>query len=161
MSLICPECGTKLGLQAVRQESRDSEAHQPVVEAQDSVGEYISSKAKRRKYSYDNPKFNEFWDLYPNRVGKRDAFRNWQAAVHDGADPDRIIDAVRRFVAWCALNPWYTPKYPEGWLSAGRWEDELNIPAAVGATDPAYIVGTPEYAARIQSEEDRAIAEMR
>lgn len=172
LSLRCPYCRNELGLSLLGLGlGADDEAYQGGDEAQLTVGkahqpafEQSKSleliKAKRRKNRYEDSRFEEFfWDYYPNRVGKEKAYRRWREAMEAGVQPHTILAAVLRFVAYCDLNPWYHPKYPEGWLNDGRWADEIKLPAAVGATDPAYIVGTAEYAARVQAEEDRAIAE--
>lgn len=162
MSLNCPSCGATLSLSlaALGHNSASLEPQVGGVEAQlapqVSVGGVRSSK--RLRYQYQDEGFNEFWRVYPKRVGKASAFSRWQIVTRE-IEPQLVIAAAARYAAYVEAQrtePQYV-KYPEGWLSAGRWEDELAIPPAVGANDPAYIVGTTEYADRTKAEEDAAI----
>jgi hypothetical protein len=127
----------------------------PQLEPQRSVG---GVRSKRLRYQYNDEAFNEFWRVFPRRVGKASAFSRWLIVTRE-IEPQLVIAAAARYAAYVEAQrtePQYV-KYPEGWLSAGRWEDELAIPPAVGANDPAYIVGTKEYAERTKAEEDAAI----
>lgn len=125
-----------------------------------------SSKAtarQRNRVNYNEPLFLLFWENYPLHKGKAEAFARWQQVVAAGADPEQLIAAAAAYARDPSRNPLKT-KHAEGWLTARRWEDEpvqLRHPlAAVEDTDPAQVVGTPEYAARKQAEEDAAIAAM-
>jgi hypothetical protein len=161
MSLNCPNCGATLSLSlaalghnfaALEPQAGDVG---PQVEPQSPVG---GVRSKRLRYQYPDEGFNEFWRVYPKRVGKASAFSRWQIVTLE-IEPQLVIAAAARYAAYVEaqrIEPQYI-KYPEGWLSAGRWEDELAIPPAVGANDPAYIVGTREYADRTKAEEDAAI----
>jgi hypothetical protein len=71
-------------------------------------------------------RFAEFWEVFPKHVAKQAAERRWKVLIARGVDPSAIIagaaayaDEVRRdhkerqFI-----------KQPDGWMNAGRWEDE-------------------------------------
>jgi len=97
-------------------------------------------------------------------VGKEAAARAYQRIIEDGfATAEEILAATDRYSSDPTRDPTKT-KYPQGWLNDGRWMDEeaeVSHPAAsVESTDPAWVVGTSEYEARVQAEEDAAIAEM-
>lgn len=75
--------------------------------------------------------FDEFWAVYPRRVGKGNALKAWRKAIKL-APPDRIIEAARRraehetrfgtemeFIA-----------YPTSWLNGHGWDDDLEAEAA-------------------------------
>lgn len=70
-------------------------------------------------------RFDEFWDLYPSKIGKKVAVRSYGAAVSElgGEDPEGVIlNGLRR-----ALPGWSSGKFipnPATWLNQGRWEDE-------------------------------------
>lgn len=110
---------------------------------------------QRRKFAYADDRFDAFWRAYPLRKGKAEAFSRWQQVMRAGVDAAVVIDAAKRYAGWCQAHPDRLVKYPEGWLNGGRWDDELDTPPAVGATDPAWIIGTDEYRARVESEEAR------
>lgn len=79
---------------------------------------------RARAYGYDaDTKFGEFWGVYPIKKGKPNAFKAWQQALARGADPDVIIEAARRYRDDPARNPQMT-KYPQGWLSDERYNDQ-------------------------------------
>jgi hypothetical protein len=87
---------------------------------------------KERCASADAPaRFDEFWSVYPERKNKQPAIKAWKNAVKV-ADPEVIIAGARRYALWLheqrSKDATTKPKYPDGWLNAGRWEDELDAP---------------------------------
>lgn len=75
--------------------------------------------------------FEEFWSLVPVKADKRKCEQNYAKAVRDGATPDQINAGMRRYRDWLeALGP-NAPKakYPQGWLTGERWNDELPDPS--------------------------------
>jgi len=69
--------------------------------------------------------FDDFWKVYPKKVGKKDAQRAWIKAIRS-ADPARIIEVASRY-------PWNPErryiKDPATWLNKGCWEDDLDAVA--------------------------------
>lgn len=63
--------------------------------------------------------FDQFWAIYPNRVGKRDAEKAFAKAIKR-ADLDTILAGLRRYVAKTDDRPWCNPST---WLNQDRWED--------------------------------------
>lgn len=74
-------------------------------------------------------RFGDFWAAYPRRVGKRAAERRWESLIRAGVDPQAVIDGASRYALEMRGKDAEHVKYPEGWLNAGRWEDEAR-PAA-------------------------------
>ena len=67
--------------------------------------------------------FDEFWELYPRKVGKLDAIKAFDKAIKL-ATIHVIREGARKFRANCAgKDPQYIP-HPATWLNAGRWEDK-------------------------------------
>ena len=66
--------------------------------------------------------FEEFWDAYPRKAGKRKALAAWKRAVRRASNSTLVEGAVRY-----AQDPnrvdRYT-KYAEGWLNGDMWLDE-------------------------------------
>lgn len=67
--------------------------------------------------------FDQFWDVYPRKIGKRGAVSAWKAALRRGADPEQIIGAARRYRDRPGREDRYTA-HPTTWLNQGRYDDE-------------------------------------
>lgn len=68
--------------------------------------------------------FEEFWAVYPKKVGKQDArrvFKKVKADVHVLID---AVNAQKKSQQWQRDGGQYIPN-PSTWLNQGRWEDEL------------------------------------
>ena len=68
--------------------------------------------------------FEQFWPVYPRKVGKKSAERAWNRL-------EPPINEVLSALAWQVYQKsWrdvqYIP-YPATWLRAGRWEDEMPV----------------------------------
>jgi hypothetical protein len=80
--------------------------------------------------------FLAFWDVYPRKVGKRDAMRAFTTAVQEGTNPGRIIAGALRYRDDPNREAAYTA-HPATWLRAGRWDDDplpARPQAATGGT---------------------------
>lgn len=115
-------------------ESRVS--HTGVTDLSVSVSESLPPKppkgGRARAYGYDaDSKFGEFWHAYPIKKGKPNAFKAWQQALARGADPDAIIKAAQRYRDDPQRNPQMS-KYPQGWLSDERYNDQAELPVSAG-----------------------------
>lgn len=68
--------------------------------------------------------FDDFWKLYPKKVGKQDARRVWDRKTRT-TDPTDIIAGLRRYLPiYGQADPQFIP-HPSTWLQQGRWEDEV------------------------------------
>ena len=66
-------------------------------------------------------RFDEFWALYPRKVGKLKAEPAYGKALKL-ASHEKIMDGVRRYLK---SKPAYADwAHPTTWLNAGRWMDE-------------------------------------
>lgn len=70
------------------------------------------------------PRFDEFWNNYPRRVGKINAEKAFAKAIAEGTDPQLIIDAVRLYAMTCSTREPQFIKHPASWLNAGCWDDD-------------------------------------
>lgn len=89
-------------------------------------------KDKNNIPPYNPPKgktdedFDEFWEVYPKKVGKADARKAFAKAIKT-VDLDTILWAIetqKESDQWSRDNGKYIPN-PSTWLNQGRWEDEL------------------------------------
>lgn len=71
------------------------------------------------------PLFESFWNEYPKKAGKGKAFINWKKAIKD-TEPEIIINGAKRYAEKVRRDGTAQKyvKYPEGWLTGRRWEDE-------------------------------------
>lgn len=98
----------------------------------DRIGEDKEKKESSRAPRVETAKFEEFWREYPRRKGdnpKSPAFKAFEAAVRQGADPDAIISGVRRAKAKNAdkIGTEFIPQAIK-WLRDRRWEDYQDLP---------------------------------
>ena len=76
--------------------------------------------------------FDEFWAVYPKKVGKQAALKTWSKLDPDAELTKTIVAAVeyqRSTAQWQSENGRYIPN-PATWLNQGRWEDEGYVPSA-------------------------------
>ena len=72
--------------------------------------------------------FNRFWEVYPKRVGKKDAIKAWGQIKPDEAMVQAIIEGVERWKAseqWTKDGGQFIP-YPATFLRGERWNDECQ-----------------------------------
>jgi hypothetical protein len=69
--------------------------------------------------------FDDFWNLYPRKVGKADARKAWSTAKHlpDLATLRTAIEKQTASEQW--RNPKYIP-HPSTWIRGERWNDEVT-----------------------------------
>ncbi len=70
-------------------------------------------------------RFEEFWKVYPRKIGKPAAKKNFARAIKAGADPQDIIDGARRYAASKSVADGFV-KHPQGWLTDERWTDDTE-----------------------------------
>lgn len=69
-------------------------------------------------------RFDEFWDAYPRKVGKKKARAKFAAAVKAAGDAQRVIDGAQRLAADPNLPEKRFIPHPTTWLERGGWDDE-------------------------------------
>lgn len=71
--------------------------------------------------------FDQFWKLYPRKVGKRAAQKSWQRLT--AQEQSDVLEALPDHLKYWKLKNTeseYIP-HPATWLNQGRWEDELDL----------------------------------
>jgi hypothetical protein len=75
--------------------------------------------------------FEQFWKVYPRKIGKQAALRIWQRNKLDGR-----LDAILKALDWQTKSEqWLTEAgryipHPATWLNQGRWDDEPPKPVS-------------------------------
>lgn len=82
-----------------------------------------SSTATRSKG--EDVEFDQFWSVYPRKVGKGEARKAWARLRKQGVSPDDLIAGAVRYRDDPKRKPDYT-KHPGPWLNAERWTDQLE-----------------------------------
>lgn len=94
-----------------------------------------NSKANKSKEKDYLLLFDEFWTVYPRRVGKADAIKAWKKLKPDRLLLDTMIAAINKQQK---TEQWQTEKfipYPASWLNGRRWEDEIPNQKGVKKND--------------------------
>ena len=71
--------------------------------------------------------FDQFWKLYPRKVGKRAAQKSWQRL--NAQEQSDVLEALPNHLKYWQLKNTETDyiPHPATWLNQGRWEDELDM----------------------------------
>ncbi|MDN6706927.1 MAG: helix-turn-helix domain-containing protein [Corynebacterium glyciniphilum] len=102
---------------------------EPVKKTRKKTIENTREKTTANAYTED---FEKFWQTYPKRTGKQAAFRRWKEAVKR-ADPTVIIEKAGEYARSVQGTEKRYIKNPEGWLNAGRYEDEVEAEQEYGS----------------------------
>lgn len=94
------------------------------------TGRHLRPMNHPSKPSLETPmKFEEFWNAYPKKVGKKSALKAWTQAIKD-AKPETIITGAIAYAKDPTRKEPYTA-HPATWLNAGRWMDDMVAPKPV------------------------------
>ena len=129
-----------------RERHRDVTASQSVTDVTRSPTPPLDNTKKIKQTTPTNPKalrkptgepkFDEFWSVYPRKIARGAALKAWRAAVSRGVDPEQIIAGAKLYAKIMrGTEPVYI-KYPQGWLSGERWGDEPDKPVATVLAGP-------------------------
>lgn len=105
----------------------------------EAVGERQRPAPGRVNYS---PAFEQFWEAYPRKEGKLDAYNAWRSASHFNS-ASHLIAAAGRYRDNPNRDPRYT-KTPTRWLNTRGWEDGPAEPPR--PTQPTRVPGWVERA---------------
>jgi hypothetical protein len=86
------------------------------------------------------PEFEEFWKVYPRKVGKGQARIAWRRAI-TSTSPKQIVEAAKLFAKSCVAEgkeEKFTP-HATTWLNGERWLDKVEekkpVPACHGGIE--------------------------
>jgi len=85
-------------------------------------------------------KFDDFWSVYPRKVGKRDAERAYVRALKV-ATSEEILEGAKRYATDPNRLGEFTA-HPATWLNRGSWADE-PLPPRTPANGSQRLVTTP------------------
>ena len=95
-------------------------------QAKKNVNESPKTTKRRKEYPKD---FEKFWQVYPRRIGKGEAYKCYKARVADGWTPENLVQAAERYAL--QIEKMHTEekyiKHPKTFLSASTpFTDYLN-----------------------------------
>ena len=93
--------------------------------------------AKKEKPVKHQTQFDDFYKLYPKKVGKQTALKAYEKALKTTTH-DKIMEGVERYKKHIQSNK-TEPQFiamPATWLNGGRWDDDYNT-STVTAQKPA------------------------
>jgi len=97
----------------------------------------LKQEQKTKSLGQQAARFDDFWQAYPNRKGKAEALKKWQARRLDSI-ADRIIADVKARIS--GDREWIDGFVPHGstYINGSRWEDDISPPKlrAVGGYQP-------------------------
>jgi uncharacterized protein YdaU (DUF1376 family) len=93
--------------------------HKPITNNQEPKNIYSSS-------------FEEFWQAYPSKTGKGEAYKSWKRVGPDKQLTEKIIASVDVYKDSKRVKDGFV-KNPATWLNQRCWEDEVETVAATSA----------------------------
>jgi hypothetical protein len=94
-----------------------------------TINKNVKNEKKKDKYSCA---FAAFWEAYPKKKAKADAWKAWQQKK--GEIPDNIIEVVELNKSsnkdWIKDGGQFIP-LPASWIRGARWEDEITNTSTV------------------------------
>jgi hypothetical protein len=97
-----------------------------------STGDDLTITTKREPKEQEplndiSTKFDQFWKLYPRKVGKGKARQAFEKAL-EKTDIDIILAGVEAYVYHEGYNDMEFIAHPTSWLNGERWDDEYETP---------------------------------
>ncbi|ODB56943.1 hypothetical protein A7311_01050 [Paenibacillus polymyxa] len=86
------------------------------------------SKRKVKGIEY-TPEFNEFWNVYPRKVGKLECFKTWKKVTKNGESHEFITMCAKNYAADCKAKQTADQfiKHPKSFLNDERYKDYAVI----------------------------------
>lgn len=75
-----------------------------------------------------SPEFKSFWEAFPKKVDRQEAFHVWVKGLLDGSIKEILLGLEK----WKCTEQWTDPEkipYPSTWLSKKRWKEVPEVPA--------------------------------
>ena len=86
------------------------------------------SKLNKNKKDIYTSDFESFWNVYPRKLGKKEAFKTWNTVIKKGEDPQVIIQCAENYKTQCDRLRTETQyiKHPKTFLNEERYKDYLQ-----------------------------------
>ena len=110
-----------------------------------NVNENVFGNEKRKRVSAQcgaeaDEAFDQFWSVYPRKVGKKDAVKVWNQIRPNQDLTNQIVQGVehwKRSEQWTKDDGRFIP-YPATFLRGERW-NEYDLSAVIASQKPAHV----------------------
>lgn len=103
---------------------------------EDNIPEQIQESPKVTDVSAKGNRFEEWWDQYPKKVGKKACRKIWKSRGLDKIADTIIADTIKRPTACCTWKKGFITN-PQTYLNGDRWEDDFNTDDPAGSASRA------------------------
>ena len=103
-----------------------------IKEEREEREERIDNKKQAKKSNFEID-FNEWWNQYPNKVGKGQALNAYRTALGK-VEPKILFDGVTRYIQ--TKESWRKYQNPATWLRGEGWLDEPAKDTSSNSLDP-------------------------
>lgn len=104
------------------------EIYQEITQKSTQKSTHTKEEKKKRNNIKENnikEKFEIFWNLYPRKVGKDNAYKSWlKLSTEDQSKCIEVIPIHSKQDQW-AKEKQFIP-HPATWLNQGRWKDDIG-----------------------------------
>ena len=75
------------------------------------------------------PEFEKFWETYPRKVVKREAFKHWNARLKEGVTVDELMTCTSNYCKQIQADHTEEKyiKYPSGFLGKDRYFEQFKV----------------------------------
>jgi hypothetical protein len=91
----------------------------PTLDNQTALENNLNKNTKKQEKPTEN-KFDDFWILYPRKIGKSDAVKAWNKAIKIKT-ADELLKLTKAYAESKLPDTTYIP-YPASWLNKGLYE---------------------------------------
>ena len=119
----------------------DAETREETVEESTQSKSKSKSKVKDKVIKTYTPEFDEFWNVYPRKIGKVECFPTWEKLIASGEQPSLIIQCADNYAKDCLSKQTEETfiKHPKTFLNKERYKDYKII--ALGGGNNGYVSG--------------------
>lgn len=98
---------------------------------------YLSEIETEKEYSPIQEWFEEAWDGYPNKVGRKEAERHYKASVKNEKDRDDCLRARENYKTHLKIESWKKPQNGSTWFN--NWRDWVDWKELVASNRPTGV----------------------
>ena len=144
------------------EKENEKEERSKEVKDKETGEEKERENAPAREEPQDPDGFEQFWELYPRKEGKKAARKAWDKIKPGQELQMQIGNALRKQKTsdqWTREGGQFIP-HPATWLNGERWKDETVVPARAspGRAVSAQLYGQRDYSSEQEDAMRRMIA---
>lgn len=83
------------------EQPKSGEVNSPPETPPDSPADSPPDKSPNKKSSPYTKSYEEFWKVYPRKIGKGEAYKKYKARLNDGFSNDELIEAAKNYAQEC------------------------------------------------------------